>query len=131
MVIVDSSVWIDYLGGISNPETEWLDLGLDRERLGLTTIILAEVLQGVRNEREASAVQRALMEFEIVEMHTIGLAVDAARNYRRLRETGCTIRKTTDVLIATYCIQQQHSLLHRDRDFDPFEELLGLQVVHP
>ena len=131
MIIVDSSVWIDYLGGVTTPETQWLDLGLDRERFGLTTLILAEVLQGVRDERDASAVQRALMEFEIVDVHSIALAVDAARNYRRLREAGRTIRKTVDLLIATYCIQQQHSLLHRDRDFDPFEELLGLQVVHP
>jgi hypothetical protein len=131
VVIVDSSVWIDYLGGVTNPESEWLDLSLDRERCGLTTIIMTEVLQGVRDEREAAAVQRALMEFEIVELHPIALAVDAARHYRRLREAGRTVRKTADLLIATYCIQQQHQLLHRDRDFDPFEELLGLTVVHP
>ena len=131
MVIVDSSLWIDYLNGVTNPETEWLDLGLDRERLGLTTIILTEVLQGLRDERDAAAVQSELLRFEIIELHDTGLAIDAARHYRHPRERGRTVRKTTDLLIATYCIRQEHALLHRDRDFDPFEALLGLAVIHP
>lgn len=131
MVIVDTSVLIDYLNGLTNPETEWLDLRLDQERFGVTTIIVTEVLQGLRNEREAAAVQSALMELEIVELQEMGLAVDAARNYRRLRQAGRTIRTTIDVLIASYCIRHHHSLLHRDRDFDAFEEVLGLTVIHP
>lgn len=131
MVIVDTSVLVDYLNGVTNPETEWLDLELDRQRLGVTTIIMTEVLQGVRDDREAAAVQAALMEFEIVELHEVGLAVDAAKNYRRLRRAGYTVRKTVDVLIATHCIRTGRALLHRDRDFDPFEELLGLSVIHP
>ena len=131
MVIVDKSVWIDYLNAVSNPETEWLDLHLDRERVGLTTIVLTEVLQGFRDDREAAAVQAELLKFEVIDLIDVALATEAAHNYRRLRQGGRTIRKTVDVLIATYCIREQHSLLHRDRDFDPFEELLGLSVIHP
>lgn len=131
MVIVDTSVWVDYLNGQTNPETEWLDLALDRERIGLTTIILTEVLQGLRDDREAAAVHKELSQFEIIELHEVALAVEGARHYRRLRGAGRTVRKTADLLIATYCLQQQHSLLHSDRDFDSFEEVLGLHVIHP
>jgi predicted nucleic acid-binding protein len=131
VVIVDSSVWIDFLNGVTNPETQWLDFALDRERIGLTTVILAEVLQGLRDDREAASVQSELLKFEILEIHDIALAVEAAGYYRRLRKQGHTIRKTVDVLIAAYCIRDDHTLLHRDRDFDVFEKLLGLQVVRP
>lgn len=131
MVVVDTSVWIDFLNGVTNPESEWLDLHLDRERVGLTTIILMEVLQGLRDEREAATVQAELLKCEVIELVGAGLAVEAAHHYRQLRRAGRTIRKTVDVLTATYCIRDQHTLLHRDRDFDAFEELLGLSVVHP
>jgi predicted nucleic acid-binding protein len=131
LVIVDASVLVDYLNGLTNPETEWLDLHLDRERLGLTSITIAEVLQGVRDERAASAVESVLDEFELITMPDPRTAIDAARNYRRLRAAGRTIRNTIDVLIASYCLRHHHSLLHRDRDFDAFEELLGLAVIHP
>ena len=131
MVIVDSTVWVDYFNGQHNPETEWLDARLDQERLGLTTIILTEVLQGIRDERRAADVQKALLELELFEATSPELAVDAARNYRTLRGRGKTVRKTIDVLIATFCLREGHSLLHRDRGFDPFEDLLGLSVVHP
>ena len=130
-MIVDTSVWVDFLNGVTIPETEWLDLHLDRERVGLTTIILTEVLQGLRDEKEAAAVQAELLKFEIISAVDAALAAEAAHNYRQLRQAGRTIRKTVDVLTATFCIREQHSLLHRDRDFDPFEELLGLTVVHP
>lgn len=130
MVIVDTSVWVDFLNAVTNPETEWLDLHMDHERIGLTTIILTEVLQGLRNDQEAAAVHSELLKFEIIEAHDISLAVEAARHYRVLRQAGRTVRKTVDLLIATYCIQQDHSLLHRDRDFDVFERL-GLSVIHP
>lgn len=85
----------------------------------------------MRDDREAAAVQAELQKFEIVDAFDTELAADAAYNYRRLRQSGRTIRKTVAVLTATYCIRDQHSLLHRDRDFDPFEELLGLSVIHP
>ena len=131
MVIVDTSVWVDFLNAVTNPETEWLDLHLDHERIGLTTIVLTEVLQGLRDEREAAAVQTELLKFEVIDVIDVALAAEAAHNHRRLRQSGRPIRKTVDVLIATFCIRDQHSLLHRDRDFDPFEELLGLSVIHP
>ncbi len=130
-MIVDASVLVDYLNGLTNPETEWLDLRLDRDRLGLTSITITEVLQGVRDQRAASAVESVLDEFELIMMPDPRTAIEAARNYRRLRAGGTTIRNTIDVLIATYCIRHQHSLLHRDRDFDAFEDLLGLTVIHP
>ena len=131
MVIVDTSVWIDFLNAATNPESEWLDLHLDHERIGLPTVVLTEVLQGLRDDREAAAVQTELLRFEVIDLIDVALAAEAAHNYRRLRQSGRTIRKTVDVLIATYCIREQHSLLHRDRDFDAFEELLGLSVIHP
>ena len=130
MVIVDTTVWIDYFNGTDNAETNWLELRLDQDRLGLTTIILSEILQGIRDEKTAGLVEADLLQFAIFEASSRTLAVQAAMNYRTLRRRGKTVRKTIDVLIATFCIEEQHSLLHRDRDFDPFEELLGLSVVH-
>lgn len=131
MVIVDSTVWVDYFHGRNNPETDWLDDQLSDERLGLTTLILCEVLQGVRDERRAALVEAELRGLEIFEAGGVELAIQAVRNYRSLRSRGRPVRKTIDVLIATFCLQDRHSLLHRDRDFDPFEELLGLSVIHP
>ena len=131
MVIVDTTVWIDYFRAISNPETEWLDDELGRRRLGLTDVILCEVLQGVRDEQTAGDVERQLLKLQVFQSGGVELASDAARNYRLLRSRGRTVRKTIDCLIATFCIREQHALLHRDRDFDPFEQLLELAVVHP
>ena len=131
MVIVDTTVWIDYFRAISNPETEWLDDELGRRRLGLTDVILCEVLQGVRDEHTAGDVERQLLKLQVFQSGGVELASDAARNYRLLRSRGRTVRKTIDCLIATFCIREQHALLHRDRDFDPFEQLLELAVVHP
>jgi predicted nucleic acid-binding protein len=131
VVVVDTSVLVDFINGITNPETQWLDLRLDRQRFGLTTLILAELLQGFRTDRESALVLSELSNFEIVESYEMDLAVEAARNYRLLRSDGRTPRKTIDTLIATYCIRNGHTLLHRDRDFDAFEERLGLKVIHP
>ena len=131
MVIVDTTVPVDYLQGARNAETDWLDAALGRQRLGLTDIILCEVLQGVRDDVAAKAVERALAKLVIFETGGLALARDAARNYRTLRSRGHTVRKTIDCLIATFCLRENHSLLHRDRDFDPFEEFLELSVVHP
>ena len=131
MVIVDTTVWIDYFNGNDNAETDWLERRLDQDRLGLTTIILSEILQGIRDEKSAALVEAELLQFAIFEASSRTLAVHAAKNYRTLRRRGKTVRKTIDVLIATFCIEEQHSLLHRNRDFDAFEELLGLSVVHP
>lgn len=131
MVIVDTTVWIDYLQGLTNSETDWLHRELDRQRLGLIDLILCEVLQGVRDEFAAKDVERQLLKLEVFETGGVDLAREAARNYRTLRTRGHTVRKTIDCLIATFCIREQHSLLHRDRDFDPFEKFLALSVIHP
>ena len=94
-------------------------------------MILCEVLQGVRDDNTARKVEDLLLRFELFEIGGIDLAREAARNYRTLRRRGRTVRKTIDCLIATFCIREGHSLLHRSRDFDPFEEYLDLSVIHP
>jgi predicted nucleic acid-binding protein len=131
VVIVDTTVWVDYFQGMENPETDWLNIELDRQRLGLTDIILCEVLQGVRDEVVAKQVERRLLNLEVFDTGGVAVAREAARNYRALRSRGHTVRKTIDCLIATFCLRGQHSLLHRDRDFDPFEKFLELSVIHP
>lgn len=129
MVVVDTTVWIDYFRGSVTRETEWLDRELQRQRLGLTDLILCEVLQGIRSPRAFAQVRRDLLMFEVIESGGIETAVAAAQNYQSLRRQGYTIRKTLDCLIATVCLRKRLKLLHRDRDFDPFEKLLGLEVV--
>ena len=131
MTIVDTTVWIDYLRGAANPHTDWLDRELNRQRLGLTDLILCEILQGIVGDPTFTRVRRDLSRFEVFDSGGEALAVAAARNYRSLRSSGHTVRKTIDCLIATFCIRERHSLLHRDHDFDPFEKYLGLRVVHP
>ena len=131
MVIVDTTVWIDYLAGIPNPQTSWLETEMDRQRVGLTDLILCEVLQGVRDEAVFSQFQQDLCVFHVFQTGGMDLAIAAAQNYRSLRARGHTIRKTIDCLIATFCLREGHGLLHRDHDFDPFEKHLGLRVVHP
>ena len=131
MVIVDTTVWVGYLKGANTLEVEWLDRETSRQRLGLLDLMACEVLQGLSTDQEAVRVLRHLWRFEIFRTGGIELAVAAARNYRHLRSRGRTVRKTIDCLIATFCIEQNHALLHNDRDFDAFEELLDLQVVHP
>lgn len=131
MVIVDTTVWIDYWAGVGTPEAEWLDAQLDRQRLGVTDIIVCELLQGVRDEAAAATVERELARFEIFNTGGVEIATAAAQNYRALRRRGYTTRKTIDCVIATFCLREGHSLLHRDRDFDPFEQFLSLSVIHP
>jgi len=131
MIIVDTTVWIDYLSGRDNGETDYLDRELSRQRLGLTDLILCETLQGVRDERSFTRVLQELRKFELFETGGEEMAILAARDFRRLRQHGRTVRKTIDCLVATFCLQHGHSLLHRDRDFDHFEQVLGLTVIHP
>lgn len=130
-MIVDSTVWIDYLGGKSNPHTDWLDRELSRRRIGLTSLILCEVLQCIRDDAAFTKVQREMAKFAIFDEGSAELAIASARNYRKLRAAGLTVRKTIDCLVATFCLLEGHTLLHRDRDYDHFEQHLGLQVVHP
>jgi predicted nucleic acid-binding protein len=130
MVIVDTTVWIDYLRGTENPETRWLDRELQRQRLGLTDLILCEVLQGIRDQSAFAKVRSDLLKFQVFPTGGSLLAIAAAQNYRDLRQRGYTVHKTIDCLIATFCLEARHELLHRDRDFDCFEKVLGLQVLH-
>jgi predicted nucleic acid-binding protein len=131
VVIVDTTVWVDYLKGLPTPEADWLDRELTRQRLGLTDLILCEVLQGIPTEAQAARVLRELQQFEIFETGGVALAKAAARNYRLLRTRGRTVCKTIECVIATFCLERGHALLHHDRDFDPFEEVLQLNVIHP
>jgi predicted nucleic acid-binding protein len=131
MVIVDTTVWIDFLIGVVTPETAWFDREVTRQRLGLVDLTVCEVLQGLSSEREAARVLAALREFEVHPTGGLDLAVAAAAHYRQLRRRGRTVRKTIDCLIATFCLREGHALLHSDRDFDDFEQALGLAVVHP
>jgi predicted nucleic acid-binding protein len=131
MIVVDSSVWIDYFSGNGNPQTNWLDLVLGRQALTLTDMILCEVLQGIRYDGRFSEVRQELSSLVVFDTGGKSLAIATAQNYRFLRQRGYTVRKTIDCYIATFCISGGHSLLHRDRDFDPFEQHLGLRVVHP
>ncbi len=129
MVIVDTTVWVDYLRGAATGEAAWLERELERQRLGLTDLILCEVLQGLPDERSAQATRRELLKFHVFTMGGVELATRAAWNYRTLRGRGITIRRTIDCLIATFCLINNHILLHNDRDYDAFEMMLGLRVV--
>jgi predicted nucleic acid-binding protein len=131
MVIVDSSVWIDALNQKVNPETLWLTSALSRRPVGLTSLILCEVLRGIRSGKQFQATRRRLLGLPVFDGATSNLAVAAAQNFRALQRRGITVRKTIDCVIATFCIQEGHELLHRDNDFKGFEDFLGLQVVHP
>jgi len=131
MVIIDTTVWIDYLRGIVTKETSWFERELMSQRFGLTDLILCEVLQGVADEAIARQVLRQLSLFQIYDTGGEDLAVATARNFRMLRQRGRTVCKTIDGLIATFCLRQGFSLLHCDRDYNHFEVVLGLSVIHP
>lgn len=131
MLLVDSTVWIDYFNGIETPQTNFLHRALDKIPILVGDLILAEVLQGFRSETDFDSARRLLSRFTPTQMVSPALAVQSARNYRTLRQKGITVRKTIDCLIATYCIENDHELLHNDRDFDAYEEHIGLLVVHP
>jgi predicted nucleic acid-binding protein len=131
MVIVDSSVLIDHLLNNRNPQTSWLRQYRDMQRLGITSLVFCEVLQGIRGEARFIRAQEELSQFEMFETGSRALALASARNYRALRGFGFTVRTTIDCMIATFCIEEGHMLLHNDRDFDAFEAHLGLQVLRP
>ena len=128
MIMVDSSVWIDYFRGVTSPETDRLDSIPGQELLLTGDLIVAEVLQGFQLEAEFNKAKH-LMTGNLTVVSLVGPenAVQAARNYRILRANGVTLRKTIDTLIATYCIENDYALLFSDRDFNPFVEHLGLR----
>ena len=129
MILVDSSVWIDYFGGDASPEADRLDALLGIEPLLTGDLILAEVLQGFSSDSDFRHARKLLESFEVVPLAGKEVCVQAADNFRTLRRKGVTIRKTIDMVIATCCIRNGYALLHSDRDFDPFVEHLGLRVV--
>ena len=131
MLVVDTSVWVDYFNGVDNSQTNYLHAVLDKTPILIGDLILTEVLQGFRHDPDFEKVRRMLGKFVQESMVDPALAVQSARNYRFLRQKGITVRKTIDSLIATYCIENDHELLHKDSDFDGYEEHLGLRVVHP
>jgi hypothetical protein len=129
MIIVDSSVLIDFLTDKRNEQTDWLNLHLGFEPIGITTLILSEVLQGIRGDKRFAETVDALSQFVVFETGSVALAIASARNYRRLRELGVTIRNTVDTFVATFCMEEDFELLHHDSDFDHFKTHLGLRVV--
>ena len=129
MIMVDSSVWIDFLGDSMTREVDTLASHIRDGRVLMGDLVLTEVLQGIQSDREFRVVHRALSALDTVQVVTPALAVASARNYRRLRGLGITVRKTIDCLIATWCIEHGVPLLFSDRDFAPFVEHLGLQAL--
>jgi hypothetical protein len=129
VILVDSSVWIDHFRGTDTEQVRRLRAEFDGDELLVGDLVVCEVLQGVRLAVDATRVEGVLRSFELVSLADPELAVTAAANYRFLRSRGITVRTTVDLIIGTFCIERGHSLLHSDRDFEPMERLLGLQVA--
>ena len=126
MILADTSVWIDYFNGNDNPLTDELDSGLAQGIIAIGDLIFLEILQGFKNDKDYNLAKSTLGTLEQYEMLGHAQALKSAENYRVLRKKGLTIRKTTDVIIATFCIENKLPLLFSDRDFIPFVDHLGL-----
>lgn len=131
MILVDSSVWIDYFRGTSTPQTEKLDLLLGNEPIATGDLILTEVLQGFVSDRDFNQARKLMTSLVIVDLGGQDTVIQSAKNFRALRLLGITVRKTIDTVIATRCIESGLPLLYSDRDFDPFVEHLGLRSALP
>ena len=129
MILVDSSVWIDYLRGVETKQAERLDSLLGVEPLAVGDLILTEVLQGTTSDKDFKEVMRLMTSLDVVQLGGYAVAVEAARNFRALREKGVTVRKTIDCIIATRCIMDGMTLLHNDPDFVAFVTHLCLKSV--
>jgi predicted nucleic acid-binding protein len=129
VILVDSSVWIDYFRGTNTPQSDKLEELLGSEILAIGDLILTEVLQGFNSDKDFNDARRALAQMNVVELGGSDIAIKAAQNFRTLRKLGFTVRKTVDTVIATRCIESGYRLLHDDSDFKPFERHLGLRVV--
>jgi predicted nucleic acid-binding protein len=127
MIVVDSSVWIDYFTGNDTPETDHLDSLLGQELIAIGDLVLAEVLQGFRADKDFRKARDLLLSLHVVNMLDTTIALKSAANFRALRKMGLTVRKTVDSIIATYCIENRLPLLHSDKDFQPFHRHLGLK----
>ena len=130
MVLVDTSVWIDYFRGVVTPQSDKLDSILGVEQVSTGDLILTEVLQGFVSERDFNHARKLLASVPLIPLVCEDIAFQAARNFRKLRALGITIRKTIDTLIATSCIEKELSLLYSDRDFEPFVQHLGLRSAN-
>ncbi|MCB0197046.1 MAG: PIN domain nuclease [Anaerolineae bacterium] len=131
MILVDTSVWIDYLNGFQSQHTDSLDSGIVEGTVAMGDLIFLEILQGIRNDREYRTTKQALSTLDRLEMFGQGMPEKCAENYRALRKQGIAIRKTTDVIIATFCIERRMPLLFIDRDFTLFVDHLGMLSVLP
>lgn len=131
MILVDSSVWIDYFRGTATPQVEKLDSLLGSEPIATGDLMLTEVLQGFASDRDFNQARKLMTSLVIVDLAGQRIAIQAARNFRVLRSLGVTVRKTIDTVIATRCIESGLPLLYSDRDFDPFVEHLGLRSAQP
>jgi hypothetical protein len=129
VILVDSSVWIDYFRGMQNSQTDRLDGLLGNQPIATGDLVLAEVLQGFGSARDFNQGKKLLTSLPIIELVGENIAIQAAKNFRTLRSLGITVRKTIDTLIATSCIEKGLILLYSDKDFDPFVEHLGLQTA--
>ena len=129
MIVVDSSVWIDYFGGKTTPAAEKLDSLLGQTPIAAGDLMLVEVLQGFRKDRDFVQARELLLSLTIVKLLNTSIALKSAANFRALRKKGVTVRKTIDTIIATYCIENRLALLYSDKDFQPFQEHLKLQSV--
>jgi len=127
MILVDSSVWIDYFRGVTTPQTDLLDSLLESEPLATGDLVLTEVLQGFGDDRDFDLATKLLGSLTVIDLGGKDIAIQAARNFRALRAVGVTVRKTIDTIIATRCMESGFSLLYSDRDFDPFVRHLGLR----
>jgi predicted nucleic acid-binding protein len=129
MIVADTSAWIDYFRGVIAPHTDVLDRELCKSRIVIGDLIMTELLQGFSGERDFQIARQLMESLEYKDLVGRDVAIAAAQNYRILRRKGITVRKTIDVLIATFCIENGAQLIHNDRDFDPMEQLLGLKVL--
>lgn len=128
MIFLDSTVLIDYFNGKNNWQVEILDSLLGKELVVIGDYVLTEVLQGFRNDKDFQKAKTILLAFPCLEIGGKEIAIQSAKNYRLLRKKGVTVRKTIDTMIATFCIENKYTLLHNDRDFEPFEKYLKLKT---
>lgn len=129
MILVDSSVWIDYFNGKKTSQTDWLDSILGDTPVIMGDLIMTEVLQGFQNDKDFRVARDILLGMPFMAMGGKVIALESAMNYRLLRKKGVTVRKTIDVMIGTFCIHYRLPLLHDDRDFDPIVKFLGLKTI--
>jgi len=127
VIVVDSSVWIDFFTGTDTPGTDMLDSLLGEDLVAIGDLMLAEVLQGFRSDRDFRKARELLLSLVVLNILDTDIALKSAANFRKLRRKGITVRKTTDTIIATYCIENKLALLHSDRDFQPFHEHMELR----